>query len=86
MAHYMTNDTGVLDDIVTNYNLYKALNIADDIKIGRIRWVGHITRMEDERIPKKVLDGKFNNTRPVGKPRTRWEDTTWRDTSEILGT
>jgi hypothetical protein len=41
--------------------------------------------MEDERIPKKVLDGKLNNTRPVGKPRTRREDITWRDTSQILG-
>ena len=57
----------------------------DDIKIRRLRWVGHIIRMEDERIPKKVLDGKLNNTRPVGKPRTRWEDITWRDTSQILG-
>jgi len=46
----------------------------DDIKIRRLRWVGHIIRMEDERIPKKVLDGKLNNTRPVGKPRTRWDD------------
>jgi hypothetical protein len=30
--------------------------------------------MEKERIPKKVLNGKFHTTRPVGKPRTRWAD------------
>jgi hypothetical protein len=29
--------------------------------------------MGHERIPKKILNGKFNNTRSVGKPRTRWE-------------
>jgi hypothetical protein len=36
--------------------------------------VGHIIRMEEERIPKKVLNGTFHNTRPVGRPRTRWAD------------
>jgi hypothetical protein len=41
--------------------------------------------MEDARIPKKILNGKFYNTRPVGKPRTRWEDTIQKDTSQILG-
>jgi hypothetical protein len=41
--------------------------------------------MEDERIPIKVLNGKFHITRPVGKPRTRWEDVVWRDTSQTLG-
>jgi hypothetical protein len=35
--------------------------------------------------PKKVLNGKFPNTRPVGKPRTRWKDVVWRDRSRILG-
>jgi hypothetical protein len=34
---------------------------------------------------KKVLIGKFRKTRPVGKPRTRWEDVIWSDTSQILG-
>jgi hypothetical protein len=40
--------------------------------------------MEDERFPKKVLNGKFHNTRPVGKPRARREDVVWRDTPQIL--
>jgi hypothetical protein len=34
---------------------------------------------------KKVINGKFHNTRPVGKPRRRWEDVVRRDTSQILG-
>jgi hypothetical protein len=42
-------------------------------------------KKEDEQIPIKVLNGKFHNTRPVGKLRTRWEDIVWRDTSQILG-
>jgi hypothetical protein len=41
--------------------------------------------MEDERLAEKVLNGKFHNTGPVGKPRTRWENVVRRDTSQILG-
>jgi hypothetical protein len=40
--------------------------------------------MEDERIPNNVLHGKFHYKRPVGKPRTRWEDVVRRNTSQIL--
>lgn len=29
-------------------------------------------RMEEETIPKTVLNGKFHYTRSIGKPRTRW--------------
>jgi hypothetical protein len=29
--------------------------------------------MEEERIPKKVLNGNFYTTRPVGRPRIRWD-------------
>jgi hypothetical protein len=51
----------------------------DDIKIRRLGRAGHTIRMEDENIPKKVLNGKFYKTRPVGKARTRWEDAVQRD-------
>jgi hypothetical protein len=43
-------------------------------------------RMEEGRIPKKVLNGKFRNTRPVGRPRIRWEDGVQKDALQILGT
>jgi hypothetical protein len=54
----------------------------DDIEIGKLGWLGLFIRMEDERITKeKVLNGKFGHVRPVGKPRTRWEDVIRSDTS-----
>jgi hypothetical protein len=67
------------------YNLYKDLNIMDDIKIRRLGWAGRIVRMEDERIPKKILNGKFHNKRLVVKPQTRWQDVIQRVTSQIVG-
>jgi hypothetical protein len=68
------------------YILYKKPNIVEDIKIRRLECVGHMIRMEEERIPKKVLNGNFRTTRPVGRPRTRWTDVVQRDTLQLLGT
>jgi hypothetical protein len=41
--------------------------------------------MEEERIPKKVLNGNFRTTRPVGRPRTRWAVVVQRDALQLLG-
>jgi hypothetical protein len=57
----------------------------EDIKIRRPEWRSHIIRMEEERIPKKVLNGNFYTTRPVGRPRTRWADVVQRDALQLLG-
>jgi len=67
------------------YNLYNEPNIVEDIKIRRLGWAGHIIRMEEERIPKKVLNRNFYTTRPVGRPRTRWTDVVQRDALQLLG-
>jgi len=55
-----------------------------DIKIRRLGWAGHITRTEKERIPKKVLNGNFYTTRPVGRPRNSWADVIQRDALQLL--
>jgi len=57
----------------------------EDIKIRRLEWAGHIIRMEEERIPKKVLNGIFHTTRPGRRPRTRWADIVQRDALQLLG-
>jgi hypothetical protein len=38
------------------------------------------------RMPKRDLNGKFHNTRSVGRPRIRWEDAVQTDALQILGT
>jgi hypothetical protein len=81
----MRGDAGVPDGIM-NYSLYKEPNIVEDVKIRRLEWAGHIIRMQEERIPKKVLNGNFHTTRPVGRPRTRWADVVQRDALQLLGT
>ena len=44
------------------------------IKSRRMRWAGHVARMEVGRGVHKVLVGKPDRKRPLGRPRRRWED------------
>ena len=56
-----------------------------ECKLRSGKLAGYIIRMEEERIPKKVLNRNFHATRPVGRPRTRWADVVQRDTLQLLG-
>jgi hypothetical protein len=47
-----------------------------------MRWAGHVARMEEERKEYKVLVGKPERKRPLGRPRRRWEDGTRMDLRE----
>ena len=67
------------------YSLYKEPNIVDDINFRRLGWAGHIVRMEEQRIPKRVLNGNFRTARPVVRPRIRWADVVQRDARQLLG-
>jgi hypothetical protein len=58
----------------------------EDIKIRRLEWAGHIIRMEEERIPKKLLNGNFHTTKQVGRSRTKWADVVQRDALQLLET
>ena len=49
------------------------------IKYRRLRWAGHVARMEEGRNAFKILTGK----RPLGRPRCRWEDNIRMDLKEI---
>ena len=50
------------------------------LKQKRLRWLGHICRMKDGRIPKDLLFGELaTGTRPLGRPNLRFKDICKRD-------
>ena len=49
----------------------------------RLRWAGHVDRMEEGRSAFKMLTGKPIGKRPLGRPRRRWEDNIRMDLEEI---
>ena len=56
------------------HNLYRSPNIIRVIKSRRLRWAGHVARMEEGRSAFKILTGKPTGKRPLRRPRRRWED------------
>ena len=54
-------------------------NIVKWIKEQRIRWLGHLERMEEDRMPKKIFTQELEGTRRRGKHRKRWKEEVERD-------
>ena len=50
------------------------------IKPKRLRWAGHVARMEEGRT---ALSGKLTGKRPLGSPRCTWEDNITMDLKEV---
>jgi hypothetical protein len=65
------------------HNLYSSPNIVREIKSGRMRWAGHVARMGEGRGVYRVLVGRPEGKRPMGRPRCRWEDNIKMDLREI---
>ena len=64
-------------------DLYSTPNTVRVIKSRRIRWAGHVARMGEERRAYRVLVGKPEGKRPLGRPRRRWVDNIRMDLQEV---
>jgi hypothetical protein len=63
--------------------LYSSPDTIRQIKSRRMRWAGHMARMGEERNAYRVLMGKPEGKRPLGRPRRRWEGGIRMDLREI---
>ena len=66
-------------------NLYSLPNIVRVVKSRRMRWAGHVGRMGEDRGMNRVLVGKPEGKRPLGRPRRRWEGNIKMDLQEVGG-
>ena len=66
-------------------DLYSLPNIVRVVKLRRMRWAGHVARMGEGRGVHRVLVGKPEGKRPLGRPRRRWEDNIKMDLQEVGG-
>ena len=63
--------------ILTNKEIYASVKkptIIETVRLNRLCWFGHLQRMEENRIPKRVLYMNLGTTRLRGRPRYRWQD------------
>ncbi|KAJ4447220.1 hypothetical protein ANN_09222 [Periplaneta americana] len=63
--------------------LYSSPDIIRNIKSRRLRWAGHVTRMDESRNAYRVLVGRPEGKSPLGRPRLRWEDNIKMDLMEV---
>jgi hypothetical protein len=66
-------------------DLYTLPNIVRVVKSRRMRCAGHVVRQGEERGVHRVLVGKPEGKRPLGKPRCRWENNVKMDLQEVGG-
>jgi len=64
-------------------DLYSSPNIVRMIKSRRMRWAGHVAHMGEDRGVYRVLVGKPEGRRPLGRPRRRWGDNIRTDLQEV---
>jgi hypothetical protein len=64
-------------------NLYSSPNIIRMIKSRRIKWADNVERMGEKRNAYRILVGKPEGRRPLGRPRPRWVDNIKIDLREI---
>jgi hypothetical protein len=64
--------------------LYKESDIVTYIKINRLRWAGHVIRLEEQSPARRVLVAIVEG-RKRGRPKLRWEDGVMEDARKLGG-
>ena len=94
----MRNVAGVTRrDHIRNTYIREALKIEPVtlfVERSQLRWLGHVLRMSEDGLPKRVLEASLEGRRPVGRPRQRWEKQAeelcktklWLEWDEVLET
>jgi hypothetical protein len=87
-----SNRVAALEDLDTEWrklhneelrDLYSSPSIIRIIKLRRMRWASHVTRMGEKRNAYRLLGRKPEGKRPLGRPRHRWMDNIRMDLGEL---
>jgi hypothetical protein len=65
------------------YTLYKESDIVTYMKVNRLRWTGHVIRLEEQSRARTVVVAVVEGKRQMGKPKLRWEDGVMDDARKL---
>ena len=65
------------------HTLYKDRDIITYIKINRLKWAGHVIRMEEQSATRRFLVAVVEGRRQRGRPKLRWEDGVMEDARKL---
>jgi len=60
-------------------DILKGQNVIGFIKKQRLNWLGHVERMAEDNTVQRIKRWKPTSRRPIGRPKTRWEDDVLED-------
>ena len=63
--------------------MYKESDIVTYIKINRLKWAGHVKRMEEQSATRRVILAVAEGRRQRGRPKLRWEDGVMEDARKL---
>ena len=63
---------------------YRSPNIVREIKSRRLRWAGHVARIEEGRSALNILTGKPIDKRSLGRSKSIWEENIRMDLKEVV--
>jgi hypothetical protein len=66
-----------------HHDMYSSPSIIRIMKLRRMRWAGHVARMDEKQNVYRLLVGKPEGRRPLGRPRSRWMDNIRMDLVEV---
>ena len=61
------------------YSLYKDNQVTKKLHVQRLRWLGHLARVNDENVAKRVYEWNPEDSRRRGRPKLRWKDSVLED-------
>ena len=57
--------------------------VTKKIRVQRLRWLGHLARMNDENVAKRVFERNPEGCRRRGRPKLRWKDSVLEDYQKL---
>jgi hypothetical protein len=66
------------------YDLFKEPKLSITIRISRLRWAGHVRRMDEAALPRRIMYVTLTGQRKTGRPKARWREEVGKD-ARILG-
>ena len=79
MVRNMKTGNGKVGPTEELEEMSKGENIVKWIKGQRVSWLGHLKRMEEDRMAKKIFTQDLEGTRRRGRPRKGWKEEVDRD-------
>ena len=77
------NQRGSIEYVQVMFSLTGNKNIINYIKAQRLAWFGHVHRMPDDSLVKRVYEWSPALTRSLGRPKKRWEDDVKSDVANL---